>query len=262
LRSLLSTILPDRVAAALFAARSRRINQSLVKKWGCTDLSAKLGSKFNATVQGGPFAGLRLAPECFHEHVAPYLLGTYESELNPWWDKILSGRYSTLLDVGAKFGYYAIGLARHFPDTPVVAFDTDLWAQKIIAQMSALNHTANVHVKGYCSPQWLANHCPPNAFILSDCEGFEVELFGQRIPALDSATMIIEMHEDQIVDAFQKVAACVSDTHTITEVWHGSEPRRSTLDLSFLTPTERELAFNEFRSMQRWILCMPKKCSV
>ena len=80
------------------------------------------------TVLDGPFKGLLLPASAREEHIGPYLLGTYERELHGAWRKILTGQYNAVIDIGAKIGYYAGGLARHFPSTPSIAFDTDWWA--------------------------------------------------------------------------------------------------------------------------------------
>ena len=127
------------------------------------------------------------------ELIGPCLLGTYEEELQPAWDAVFRGRYPQILDVGAKVGYYAVGLAARYPESRVLAFDIDPWARRAIAEMVAANRASNVEVLGACGPDWLAKHLAPGAFILSDCEGYEGELLcSAPIPNLATATLIIE----------------------------------------------------------------------
>ena len=92
------------------------------------------------------------------EHIGPYLLGTYEAELHDTWNLLLQRDYSEFVDVGANFGYYAVGLARRFPNEKVVAFDVDWWARKAVAEMSAANGTTNLSIESWCDPSWLARH--------------------------------------------------------------------------------------------------------
>jgi hypothetical protein len=113
----------------LLSAGDRAHSHRLVKEWGLDALTAKLVSALGPLVRSGPFQGMELTPITYLEHLGPYLLGTYEYELLPWWALLTKRPYSQIVDVGAKFGYYAVGLARYFPDTPILAFDTDWWAR-------------------------------------------------------------------------------------------------------------------------------------
>ena len=109
---------------------------------------------------------------------------------------ILQGQYAQIIDVGAKFGYYAVGLAKKYPGTPVVAFDTDAWARRAVREMMAANGTGNVRVESFCSAEWLERHARENALIVSDCEGYEAALFGPGTASkLRAATLLIETHD-------------------------------------------------------------------
>jgi hypothetical protein len=133
---------------------------------------------------------MELTPMTHLEHLGPFLLGTYEYELHPWWVSLTRGEYAQIVDVGAKFGYYAVGLARYFPETPILAFDTDWWARAACREMATANRASNVHLEKYCSPRWLDQNLQPRALIVCDCEGFERGAFGacgQPGPLLDRA---------------------------------------------------------------------------
>ncbi len=160
----------------LLSARARAHSHRMVKEWGLSVLTEKLLAVLGPVVRSGPFQGMTLTPMTHHEHLGPFLLGTYESELHPWFALVADGRYAQILDVGAKFGYYAVGLARLSPDTPMVAFDTDWWARVACREMAAENRTPNVDVAGFCSPQWLDRNLRPASLIVCDCEGYEGDL--------------------------------------------------------------------------------------
>jgi hypothetical protein len=222
-------------------------------------LTEKILAALGPVVQSGPFRGMRLTPMSFKEHLGPFLLGTYEVQLHPWLAQIADGQYSQVIDVGSKFGYYAVGLARLFPAIPVVAFDTDWWARAACREMAAENRTPNVEVAGFCSPAWLDRHLMPSSLIVSDCEGYEGVLFtGSTGIALNSATLIIETHErpspgvtDAILERFaasHRVETVVADLET--------DPIPP-IDLSFLTPDEARAALREIRPHQTWLFLKP-----
>lgn len=170
LRSLIKTaayaVAPG-IAAAFFASRARAYSHKLVKQWGLTEINERLMQQIGRAVISGPFAGLELTPMAGQAHIGPYLLGTYEMELHPWWNEVLAGSFPQVVDIGASFGYYAVGLARKFPRVPVEAFDTDWWARAAIAEMAAANHVPNISVREACSPAWLCRHLRPGALLVS-----------------------------------------------------------------------------------------------
>ena len=157
---------------------------------------------------------MTLSPRTRAEHIGPYLLGTYEAELHDTWSRLLQREYSEIVDVGANFGYYAVGLARRFPNKRVVAFDVDWWARKAVAEMAAANGAANVSIESWCDPSWLARHLKHNSLIISDCEGYEGALFCEQwVPAFASCTFVIELHEAFVPGVTERCRAMFADTH-------------------------------------------------
>jgi hypothetical protein len=248
-----------RTATRIFAARARAYSQALVESWGCTRLSSKLIERFGNKVLHGPFTGIAISPEARREHVSPYLLGVYESELNEAWASIFQMKFSQMLDVGAKFGFYAVGLAQRFPGVPVLAFDPDPWARRATQEMSAAN-AAPVQVLGYCSPEWMRENLQKNSFILSDCEGYEATLFGTGdIPNLASATMLIEIHEQCSPGVARLIEEAYSKTHTVVTIASRTEGSECPPELAFLSEDERYMATNEYRAAeQAWMFLTPK----
>jgi hypothetical protein len=113
------TAVAPQTATVIMSARARAHSQRLARQWGLIDLNRRLVSHLGAVVQAGPFRGMALTPMTHDEHLGPYLLGTYESELHPWIEHLTGRRFRQVLDVGSKFGYYAVGLGAP------VAVDTD-----------------------------------------------------------------------------------------------------------------------------------------
>jgi hypothetical protein len=214
-----------------------------------------------SSVQSGPFCGLRLPEMTLAEHIGPYILGTYERELHPWWDELLARDFDFIVNVGAQFGYYAVGLARRYPHRTVVAFDSDWWARQATTRTGAANGVANLVTRGYCTPRWLAAHVQPRSLIVSDCEGFELELFCRRaIAPLKTATMIVELHEHivpGVTDAFL-------DMFRATHTWRLVSSRADTsvsFQIDGLTSADVNRAASEVRCPQQWICLEPKRSS-
>lgn len=250
--------LAPRAATGFFAARARAHSQRVAREWGCRAIADQIIARYGDVVLGGPFRGMRLTPMCRAEHLSPYLLGLYERELNPVWDVVFRGRPAQILDIGAKFGYYAVGLARRFPAAPVVAFDPDPWARRATREMAAGNATPTVELAAFCDPAWLRAHVRPGALILSDCEGYEAELFGAaEIPALATATLVIETHEAFVPGVGQQIRGVLGRSHRIYTIASDDATGPLPVDLSFLSADQQRLAAQEVRPPQEWLVCLP-----
>lgn len=248
-----------RAAVAFASARSRAHSHRVIAGWGCRPVNDALVGRFGDRVLSGPFAGMVLTPMTRREQLGPYLLGLYERELNSIWERVFQARYSQIVDVGAKFGYYAVGFARRYPESRVVAFDTDPWARKALREMIAANRVSNVEVLRYCDTRWLAGNLDGGALIVSDCEGFEGELFTSRpIPNLATATLVIETHDVFVPGTVARLSSVLRETHDIEEVSSGSAHRDVDVDLDFLDERGRELATREVRPVQLYLFCTPK----
>ena len=252
--------LAPRATTALLSARARAHSQRVAAGWGCGEVNRELFRRFGDAVLGGPFAGVVLTPMTMAEQQAgPVLLGVYESELDGAWDEVLGGSFPQILDVGAKFGYYAVGLARRYPAAKVVAFDTDPWARKATREVAQANGVANLEIRGYCDPAWLAGNLRDDALILSDCEGYESVLFGSPRPAtMDTATLIIETHESDSPGVVARLTEAFGPTHDVRLIGDEQPKREPTVPLDFFTDEQRRLAAHEVRSPQNWLLALPR----
>jgi hypothetical protein len=248
-----------RWTTGLMSARARAHSHRVVASWGGAAVARKLVEHFGSRVQEGPFAGLTLTPATHAEQIGPYLLGVYESELDEAWDTVFRRSYPQIIDIGAKFGYYAVGLARRYPQASVVAFDTDRWARRALREMAAANGTRNVDVLGFCSPEWLARHVADAALVVSDCEGYEDVLFGPgTIASLRSATLVIETHDGMVPGVSDRLRSAFDATHAVRAFGHTGARRSPGRALDFLSGAERTLAVQEVRPPQVWLLCVPR----
>lgn len=243
---------------AFLSSRARSRSHRILAGWGSPAVAEKLLMQFGNRVQAGPFEGLRLSPMTAAEQLGPYLFGTYESELEPAWQTVLEGQYDRIIDVGAKFGYYAVGLARRFPDAEVIAFDTDWWARKAVREMALLNEISNVDIRGECRRQWLADQRGIASLIISDCEGCEESLFaGDVVAALREAVLIIETHDCFFPGISTRIESMFEPTHEVRRIRSDENRRETAAQLEFLSSDERILATREVRPAQVWLLCLP-----
>jgi hypothetical protein len=253
----LAFLLTPRLATAISSSRGRRRSHRLVKKWGLFDINRRVIAEFGNRVLDGPFSGLILTDLAHHEHIGPYVLGTYECELHGWWVELFRRQFSQIIDVGSSFGYYAVGLARQFTNTPVFAFDVDWWARRATRQMAAANRTPNLVVKGFCTPSWLATNLKDHALVVSDCEGAEARLFCQQmIPAFRSSTFVVELHEAFVPGVTANFVSAFGRSHTFQTIDSRSDtvlPGRPTA----LSAAEWERAAHEVRGPQQWLMLTP-----
>ena len=70
------------------------------------------------------------------------LLGVWEKELSFIWDSLDEFKY--IIDVGAAEGFYAIGLARKYPDKMIYAFEMNLSTQRVLEKVISDNFVKNI----------------------------------------------------------------------------------------------------------------------
>jgi hypothetical protein len=245
----------------LVSIRSRRLSHRLVEGWGLHRVDDRLIERQGLVVAAGPFAGLRLPEATRAEHLGPFLLGTYESELHGWLDELRGAIVAQVIDVGAKFGYYAVGLARWWPEARSIAFDTDPWARRVLRQTASLNGVRNFEVRGSLKAGALAGLVRPPALIVSDCEGFEAELFtATRAEALRDCWLLVELHPEAAPGVEDLLGSHLASTHAI-EVREREERAPPALLSGVLTGEEARLAVHEFRGEQRWMFCRPLRAA-
>ena len=77
----------------------------------------------------GPFKGLKFSQRF---PTKPMLIGVWEKEISFIWDSLQEFKY--IIDVGAAEGFYAVGLARKYPDKIIYAFEMKFIESKITAK--------------------------------------------------------------------------------------------------------------------------------
>jgi hypothetical protein len=149
-------------------------------------------------IVGGPFQGMRLrcSGASFDYFEA---LGTHEQCLTPVVEDVIARRPEVVINVGAAFGYYALGFAYRCPGARVIAYEMDPSRADLIRKYRHQNRLDDrVEVRGECTVRSLAEDLAraPGAFVFMDVEGAEDFLLRpDQVPGLRDAEVLVELHE-------------------------------------------------------------------
>ncbi len=173
--------------------------------------------KAKQRVISGPFKGMKLNPDNLY---FPMLLGTFELEIRPAFDKLVNCRFDQIINGGAAEGYYAVGMALRWPEASVYAFETkiDLYCTTILRLAKENSVSDRVHIRGHCSPAELANllTTDKSTLLMLDVEGDEVKLLDPvSINGLLQATIIVELHDMVIPGCSGIIEERFKNTHNI-----------------------------------------------
>ncbi len=250
--------MPSSVLTPILERRSRRHQVRFLDEQGIVRISEGFIANHGLQVRYGPFAGLRYKPAAAQNRILiPKLLGTYEHELHSIVAQIQKAGYDTIVDVGCAEGYYATGFALT-TSANVVAFDAEKHELNLAREMAEENGLADrIEFRQWCSPDSLMELAirPGRMFVLSDCEGYEIELFTPEvIQRLKHADVLIELHgnvKDELVRRF-------AGSHATQILVYAAETRRSMPELNVFSEGDRKLALNEFRGPQEWLWARTK----
>lgn len=212
-----------------FARRHHALNET-------EDFYARVKSEFSdQTVRHGPFKGLRYGNMSSRgSTLLPKLLGSYENEIHSHLETLLKRPYKTVLDIGCAEGYYAVGLARLLPDAKIFAYDVEESSRNSCRELAALNGVLErLKIGAFCSSENLKTFdYVGRTLIISDCEGYETQLFIEDvIPFLSQVDLIIECHDHILGEPVTRtLIEAFSKTHQATVI-HTTADHRKALDL-------------------------------
>jgi hypothetical protein len=226
-------------------------------------VNRRVRDRLGEAIQGGPFAGTRY-PDYAFERVdlyAPKLLGSFELELAGAVERAIAGAPAHVVNIGAAEGYYAIGFARRLPEAAVTAYEADASKHGLLAALADFNGVhERIELRGACDVGELAERVPEGALVVCDCDGCELELLDPgRVPALRTATMIVEAHDLLVPGVTPALESRFAPTHAITEI--PTRPRfvDDFPELGDLPLVTRQLAISEFRSApMAWLVLEPR----
>lgn len=215
-------------------------------------------------IAAGPFEGMLLPGDAHRRgsKLIPKFIGTYEAELNPVTEEIIASKPPVIVDVGCAEGYYAVGFARRCPATQVIAYDLDSNARTACREVAEANQVADrVRIESECSPRSLIDlKLPAGSVVMSDCEGYEFELFTPEVvTALKDCQVFIEVHDLYNPDISATLKRRFAATHRLRVLRsnhdksdHATHPRLKTL-----TPAMLDHLTNERDSNMDWFFFQP-----
>ena len=227
------------------------------------EIAAAFVERYGLVVQAGPFEGMRYVDGAAGSSFVPKLVGSYEAELHPILERVLASRYDVVVDIGAAEGYYAVGLALRLPSPlRVYAFDSNRRARGLLKEMARVNGVKDlVVIGGTCSTVDLEAclRTGARALVVSDCEGYELELLRlDVVPALRRAELIVELHDHFAPGTSATVLGRFRATHEVTLVATTRRDANAYPSVAFLDAAQQRVALNEFRNgRQEWAFLTP-----
>jgi predicted RNA methylase len=210
---LAKSVLPARHWAYLQSSRARNQQLCWLKSHGVLEIARRFSESNGSAVLHGPFAGMQYPAESIlTRHSVPMLLGSYELELREIIQAALRTGYRRIVNVGSAEGYYAVGFAWK-GNAQVFTFEANSRELELCKEMARLNHVEDrITARSWCSPDALRGlTAGARCFVLSDCEGYETELFdAAAVEALRLSDVLIEIHDgayEPLVERFSKTHA-------------------------------------------------------
>jgi hypothetical protein len=248
------------ISTIFYIKSNNQVNDQLLLNY--TSLNEKI-------VLNGPFKGMKYGSVgALCSTFIPKIIGSYECELHTVIQEIIINKYTEVWDIGCAEGYYAVGLALKIPNAKVIAFDIDPDARKNCFELAKINSvTERVSIIDKCDANFINNYNFENGLILSDCEGFELEMFENVNLNETKFDCLIEIHEWPLERNVEKrMIEFFSPTHEVIKIYSKSDIRKAK-EYSFIpfeankniSIIDRFNAFKECRGDEMlWIFCKRK----
>lgn len=223
-----------------------------LSKWRSDWIQNQVIEQHGTVIMQGPLAGMDFlthsAEGC---HIAK-LLGCYEQPLLPFIEQAINANYTTILNIGCAEGYYAVGMARRMPSTPMLAFDLNPKAREVCAALALKNAVSDrITIGTLFKPEDFAAYKGQKTLVLCDIEGAEGELLNmENAPALAGMDLIVESHEGLFPGMTKTLVNRFKNTHTITLIQDNGQRQLSNSPNWFrnLAHLDQLLAVWEWRS--------------
>ena len=214
-----------------------------------------ISARHGLAVQKGPFLNLRYPAELLalgkvtKYALLPKITGCYEAELAGVVTQVAGGNYNRVVNIGCSEGYYATGLARSLPNACVFGFDIDPLARDLCAKVANVNGVyGRVEILGECTMRHIRELAGPNTLIVSDCEGYELQLLRPDLaPGLRACDLIVELHDCFDPATSEVVTNSFARSHNIVMLERVIRDPGEYSVLEGFTPYQKRLAVNESR---------------
>lgn len=219
-----------------------------------------------SVVASGPIQGMRYSrSQSYGSALIPKLIGSYESELHEFMEKLLANSYATFVDIGFAEGYYLVGLARRLHGAKKIGFDISDDAHALCKENIRINNMTLVEFELHkvWTYQGHKDLVKSPGLVVVDCEGFEFEIFKLlNQDDLIKCDWIVETHDFLVSGVHEIVKESLAETHHITEVSVNLSNKDKYLPESLLDDlSTKEVArlVSEGRPIsQKWIIAVRK----
>lgn len=219
-------------------------------------------------VLGGMFAGTKYInlklKESVPSAILPKLVGSYEDEINDFWEQIFTKDYPQFIDVGCAEGYYAVGFGLKNKKAKIYAYDLNEDAQNLCKQMAEANDFSDrIDVQAELDHQEMKELLATDGtLIMMDCESCEAELLDPaKVPQLQKTDILVEIHDFMNPLISTLIQERFAATHNIQK--KQSIPQKDIKKYSLLESWPEEdarLALSEFRpAIMEWYYLTVKK---
>jgi hypothetical protein len=252
----------------LFADFLKRARSAVVVKRTVVDTEKVLKAICSdMSVKNGVFTGMKY-PEtkAVGSVLFPKLIGSYEREIQPIIEKVCQSPYTEIVDIGCAEGYYAIGLAMRIPTARIYAYDTNSEAIRLCKQMALANGVSERLFTGsFCDAKTLMSlPLTGKALIISDCEGYEKELFTRESASfLASHDVLIEVHDFMDIEISRHLRNVFESTHDIVVIQSVDDIKKAQEyrfeEIEGYTLAARRVLLAEYRpTVMEWFYLTPR----
>ena len=149
-------------------------------------------------VRHGPFKGMNFGnARRESDSIYAKLLGSYETEIHLFFEKVFKKKYSSILNIGCEDGFYAVGLALQMPNVAIKAFDSNSKAIQNSKELANLNNVGDrISFYGKCTSANIDSlDMNERMLLVVDCEGDEGIIFNKNnAMLLAKSDLLIELH--------------------------------------------------------------------
>lgn len=234
-------------------------------------INARVKNVTEIRIASGPFQGMHYIQDSVGSVLVPKLLGIYERELHGVVEELIKLDVSTVIDVGAAEGYYAVGLALRLPKVEVIAFETEAEGRRHLQGLSERNGVSDrIQILGECGVNELREAIDVNhkTAIVCDVEGAESILLNpDAIPELRQTFILVELHSKKcpgIKELLKSRFQSSHDIHVVVQEPRGADdfPYQS-FPISLFPKAYLENAVSEFRQpwedIMEWYWMLPRQ---
>jgi hypothetical protein len=203
--------------AVPWAVHARRLGRWTTNQIRYPIVSSALELQARGRIMNGPFKGLRAPSTGISPGYYTQLAGVYERSLIPPIEAVVARQPHVMINVGAHWGYYALGLAMRCARSRVVAYEMDRSRADVFRKYRRLNDLqTRVELRGVCTPDALERDVAGSegSFVIMDVEGAEdILLDPVRVPGLRRAEIIVELHEHLVPGVTERLRARFTESH-------------------------------------------------